>query len=371
MSGRHRQCAGGFDLCRGRRRTEQPPGIVINYIPSSTQIYVGSPGIAVLPNGHYLAKHDEFGPKSTENTVAITPVFRSVDRGQSWQRVATVAGMYWASIFVHQGNAYLIGTGKNHGFVVISRSTDEGVTWTVPKDRSSGLLLDDAKYHCAPVPVVVHEGRIWRAMEDVMGPGGWGSHFRAFVMSAPVGSDLLQAENWVSSNHLGRDPQWLGGAVSGLAGGKRGRDAPGTDRRYSRVDYRPAGEKAAIIEISADGKNATFDPGDRIHRLSRRGQEIHDPLRSGLEDVLDAVESRTAQAQGPGPRPRAERPGIDAVRRSAAVGDACIVLYHPDVNKHGFQYVDWLFEGEDIIAAARIAFGAGHPPLPASTMPTT
>ena len=155
--------------------TEQPPGVVINYIPPATQVYVGSPGIAVLPNGHYLAKHDEFGPKSTENAVAITPVFRSVDRGQSWQRVAMVAGMYWASIFVHQGDAYLIGTSKNHGFVVISRSADEGVTWTVPKDKRSGLLLDDAKYHCAPVPVVVHEGRIWRAMEDVMGPGGWGA----------------------------------------------------------------------------------------------------------------------------------------------------------------------------------------------------
>ena len=129
----------------GLARAEQPPGVVINYIPSRTQVYVGSPGIAVLPNGHYLAKHDEFGPKSTENTEAVTPVFRSVDRGLSWQRVATVKGMYWASIFVHKGDAYLIGTSKNHGFVVISRSRDEGVTWTMPKDKSSGLLLDDAQ----------------------------------------------------------------------------------------------------------------------------------------------------------------------------------------------------------------------------------
>ena len=63
------------------------------------------------------------GPSPPRTPIAVTPVFRSVDRGLSWQRVATVKGMYWASIFVHQGDAYLIGTSKNHGFVVISRST--------------------------------------------------------------------------------------------------------------------------------------------------------------------------------------------------------------------------------------------------------
>ena len=29
---------------------------------------------------------------------------------------------------------------------------------------------------------------------------------------------------------------------------------------------------------------------------------------------------------------------------------------HPDVKNHGFQYVDWLFEGDDLIAACRTAF---------------
>mgnify|MGYP000989627967 FL=1 len=37
----------------------------------------------------------------------------------------------------------------------------------------------------------------------------------------------------------------------------------------------------------------------------------------------------------------------------------CILLYHPDVAKHGFQYVDWLFDGADIIAACRTAYDDG------------
>ena len=33
-----------------------------------------------------------------------------------------------------------------------------------------------------------------------------------------------------------------------------------------------------------------------------------------------------------------------------------MLLKHPDSAKHGFQYVDWLFDGADIIAACRTAF---------------
>jgi hypothetical protein len=351
-------------LALGPAWAEEPPGVVINCIPSQMQVYVGSPGIAVLPNGHYLAKHDEFGPKSTENTVGVTPVFRSVDRGLSWQRVATVKGMYWASIFVHKGRAYLIGTSKNHGDVVISRSRDEGATWTVPKDKNSGLLLDDAKYHCAPVPVVVHQGRIWRAMEDVMGPGGWGSHFRAFMMSAPVGSDLLVASNWVSSNHLGRDPQWLGGEFRGWLEGNAVVTPAGRVVDMLRVDYRPEGEKAAIIEISEDGKKATFDPGTGFVDLPGGAKKFtirFDPVSKMYWTLSNPV------------LPRHKDPDPGRVRNSVALMRSadlrhwemrCIVLYHPDVDRHGFQYLDWLFEDEDIIVASRTAYGTGAEAAP-------
>ncbi len=348
----------------GAARAEQPPGVVINYIPSRTQIYVGSPGIAVLPDGHYLAKHDEFGPKSTENTEAVTPVFRSVDRGASWQRVATVKGMYWASIFVHEGEAYLMGTSKNHGFAVISRSRDEGVTWTVPRDKSSGLLLDDAKYHCAPVPVVIHEGRIWRAMEDVMGPGGWGSHFRVFMMSAPVDSDLLNAGNWVSSNHLGQDPQWLGGQFRGWLEG----NAVVTPQRQVvdilRADYRAEGEKAAIVEISEDGKQATFNPADGFIDFPGGAKKFtirFDPVTKMYWTLSNPVLPKHKD-----PDPGRVRNAV-ALMRSADLRKweiRCIVLYHPDVNKHGFQYLDWLFEGDDMIVASRTAWGEGADAAP-------
>ena len=36
-----------------------------------------------------------------------------------------------------------------------------------------------------------------------------------------------------------------------------------------------------------------------------------------------------------------------------------IILYNPERINHGFQYVDWLFEGDDIIAVSRTAFADG------------
>src|SRR5207245_3088959 len=33
----------------------------------------------------------------------------------------------------------------------------------------------------------------------------------------------------------------------------------------------------------------------------------------------------------------------------------CVVLYHADTAKHGYQYVDWLVDGADLIALVRTA----------------
>src|SRR5689334_20998515 len=57
------------------------PGTVIYHSPAASQVYVGSPGIVQLAKGDYLAKCDEFGPRSTEKTVGVTRVFRSTNRG--------------------------------------------------------------------------------------------------------------------------------------------------------------------------------------------------------------------------------------------------------------------------------------------------
>lgn len=329
------------------------PGVVIDHSFADTKQYIGSPSIAVLSNDEYLASHDLFGPGSSRQQ---TLVFASADKGATWSKRATIEGQWWSSLFVHRGAVYLMGTSREHGFTVIRRSEDGGTTWTTPTDKLSGLLMDDGKYHTAPVPVVVHKGRIWRGMEDEQGHGGWGSHFRAFMMSAPEDADLLNADNWTFSNRLGRNPEWLHGKFGGWLEGNAVVTPDGGIVDMLRADYRVGKEKAAIIKISEDGKEASFNP--------RRGFVDFPGGCKKFSIRYDDVSKRYWSLANWAPRKHASK-NPERVRNTLALvcskdlrywNVRCVLLYHPDTARHGFQYADWLIDGDDIIAVVRTAF---------------
>lgn len=334
-----------------------PPGVVIDYVPASSKNYIGSPTLAILPNGDYVAAHDFFGPGARRNRTAV---FASVDRGKTWTKRAEIDGQFWSSLFVHRGALYIFGASKEHGFCIIRRSTDGGATWTMPADKKSGLLFADAKYHSAPVPVVLHRGRVWRAMEDCMGPGKWGSHFRAFVMSAAEDADLLDADQWTASDRLGRDPAWLGGKFGGWLEGNVVVAPDGQLVNVLRADYRTDLEKAAIIRYSIDDggqAKSTFDSRAGIVDFPGGCKKftIRRDAKSGRYwSLVNAVAE---------PHKGTARP--DRVRNALYLSSSAdlvkwelgpLLLYHPDPGHHAFQYVDWHFDGDDIIAVSRTAF---------------
>ena len=210
-----------------------------------------------MPGGEYVASHDLFGSGTASDT---TEVFVSRDQGQTWQPQATLRGQFWSTLFVHNGQLYLLGTDRVNGAVVIRRSGDGGATWTTPLAGTSGKLLT-GQYSTAPTPVIVSGGRIWRAVEAVR-PGSWGLNFLPFVMSAPVDADLLQASSWTSSNRITPQSTWLGGQFRGFLEGNAVPAPGGGIINILRVHTTTYPERAALIHISADGKTATFNPAD-------------------------------------------------------------------------------------------------------------
>ncbi len=334
------------------------PGTVIAHYPKSTGKYVGSPGIAIVGEGIYLAKHDEFGPGSTEHTSAVSQLYRSEDAGKTWQHTHTFNGLFWASIFTLDDAVYLLGTTKHHGDVVILRSRDAGKTWTEPTDAEHGLLRA-GENHTAPVPVVVHNGRVWRAIEDASGGDKWGARYRAMMMSAPVEADLLQASNWTFSNYIARDPAWLNGKFNAWLEGNAVISPEGKVVNILRVDYNPEGGKGAIVRVSDDGKVATFDPAHDFIDFPGGATKFtirHDPKSK----LYWSLSNHTPEFH------RSTR--ASATRNTLALISSpdlrnwtvrSIVLYHPDVENHAFQYVDWLFEGNDLIVASRTAYDDG------------
>jgi hypothetical protein len=334
----------------------RPPGVVIAHSPASSGIYLGSPGVVKLDDRTLLAKCDEFGPGSTEHSNAVTRLYRSRDGGKNWRRLKDVRGQYWSSIFAHRGAVYLIGPDRHNGQVVIRRSVDRGRTWTEPRDERTGQLTADSGYHCAPVPVVEHAGRLWRAMEDTKGPGGWGSQFRAFMMSAPADADLLLATSWTFSNRVGRDPSWLDGRFGGWLEGNAVVTPEGRIANMLRADFRAHPEKAALIDISADGRTASFDPATGFVEFPGGCKKFtirRDPRDGSYWTLSNFV-------------PESQRGGeVERTRNTLALVHSrdlrhwevrSLLLHHPERDHHGFQYVDWVFEAADLIAVVRTAF---------------
>jgi hypothetical protein len=333
------------------------PGVVIDHSPAASGIYIGSPSLAVLPDGDYVASHDEFGPKSTEHTSAITRVFRSHDRGQTWTQTARVDGQFWSTLFAHHDALYLIGTDKHHGNAIIRRSQDGGCTWTSPTSALSGLLRDNGQYHCAPVPVIEHAGRLWRAMERRDPPTGWGATYCAGVLSAPVDADLLQATNWSFSRFLPSRGDWLNGSFGGWLEGNAVVAPEGQLFDVLRVDTPGYPEKAALVSISADGRTSAFNPATGFIDLPGGAKKFtvrYDPKTSQYWSVVTLVPKSCQKAEKPASIRNTLGLTCSSDLRNWTV--RCILLHHPDSAKHGFQYVDWLFDHDDIIAACRTAF---------------
>ena len=327
--------------------TEKPelPGVVIDQSPDPQRVYVGCPGIAILPNGDYVATHSWFGPGTTVDQMVA---FGSSDRGRTWQHLSNISGQWWSSLFVHRGALYLMGPNKQYGSIVIRRSTDGGRTWTEPKDRVTGLIAADAQYHTAPVPVVVHKGRIWRAMEEYR--GGWGTGFCPLVLSAPEDADLLKAQNWTLSDRLPWGDWkpykgWLEGNIVVTPEGK--------PVDFLRVAW-PRGEKAAIVRISDDGRIVSFDPERDFvdfpggsNKFSIRWDEKTQRYWSLVNKERDPTAFRNVLAL---------ISSTDLRQWTVQT----VLLQHTDSRKHAWQYIDWLFDGEDLIAVSRTAWDGSH-----------
>jgi hypothetical protein len=335
----------------------------LRYQDPATLTFLGSPSLVRLPDGQLLASHDYFGPGcplNHEHEEHLTSVYRSADNGRTWQSLTHVANAFWSSLFVHRGAVYLLGTSQQYGSIVIRRSTDSGCTWTRPRDETSGLLFpggfyhDPPNYHCAPVPVVVANDRVFRAFEDCS-PCSWGRGFKSCVISAAEDADLLQAENWRMTNKLATDPDWAPASWEtpvnlGWLEGNVVVTPAGELWNILRVHSDPNVNKAAIVRISPDGRTATFDPkhdfidfpGGTTKFTIRR-----DPV-SGR--YLSLVNTNVVPTW-PNQRNRLDLAVSWDLRNWEVVHplleDDLETSLDDSLRRTGFQYVDWQFDGED------------------------
>lgn len=332
------------------RDIPEVPGSVVTYSPAKSGLFIGSPGLAVLPNGWLAAKCDLFGPASTEEQSGLTRVFVSWDAGSNWHHSADIADMYWASLFTHGDALYLLGTACEYGSIVIARSEDFGSSWTAPR------VLRAGSYHCAPVPIVEHRGRLWRAFEHRRPASGWAGNFRALLISAPLDDDLLAPESWTASESLSRNPEWNNGDFHGWLEGNVVVTGSGEVLNVLRVHVEGPDDKAAIVRFDESGVTPQFDPATDLIDFPGGATKFtirFDPETQLYWSLVNAIPPRYRQ-----PNPTKVRNTL-ALACSSDLRDwtiASVALFHPDQTKHGIQYVDWLFDDDDIVFLSRTAW---------------
>lgn len=348
----------------------------IRYQDPRTKTYLGSPSIVRLDDGDLLATHDYFGPGSPKDPGGdehLTSVYRSSDGGRTWCNLTHIAGAFWSGLFVLGGDVYLLGTSRHYGAVVIRRSSDGGYTWTHPLDAHSGLLFpggvlkEAPNYHCAPVPIVVRDGRLYRAFEDC-DPCIWGVGFKALVISVDVGADLLDASSWRMSNKLAYDPAWSPSSwgkldAPGWLEGNVVADPEGQLWDVLRFNSSPLGNRAAMVRIEDEGRRLTFDPetgfivlpGGHTKVTIRRDPETcaYVTLSNDTTDgALSTARNRLALC--------VSEDLVNWRRVTTLLRDDSGMTEDVSARQVGFQYVDWQFDGDDLIYIVRTAYDGAH-----------
>ncbi len=179
------------------------------------------------------------------------------------------------------------------------------------------------------------------------------------MLSAPVDADLLDSASWSSTNYLESDPGWFGTEI--CRGWLEGNAVVGPDGSMVdvlRVDHwQGPRTKGAIVEIDETGSRATFDaqtgfidmPGG-VTKFTVR----HDPASGLYWSLVNDVPEPETTARGLRSRNWVALAWSKDLREWN-VGQ--YVLDYPDDDlHHGFQYIDWIVDGDDIAYVSRTAF---------------
>ena len=338
-------------------------GTIVNYLHPDDEAYafsgryLCSPSLLRLPDGALLASMDLYAGGTPQN---LTLIFRSDDDGATWHHLCELFPAFWTKLFLHRGAVHALACSTEYGDLLIGRSDDGGRTFGAPTVllRGSGGRRGWAGVHKNPQPVVTFADRVWNTLE-------WGSwtqgYHAAMVMSASEDADLLDASSWRFSEPLAYDHVAWGlpaGPAMILEGCLVERDgALYNIMRYEMGSLTPNYGLAIALRVDTSNPEArlrferTIDfPANHskfvIRRHSASGAyysvatRISDPAHVGARTTLSLMRSSDLWNW---------EVVRDIWRRPVS-----------ECQKVGFQYSDFLLEGDSIPFLTRVAYNGAH-----------
>lgn len=345
-------------------RTGYVPGTVINYVHPEDKIYqfsgcyLSSPGLIKLPSGDLMASMDLFQYGGN-----MTLLYKSKDKGVTWEYVNDLFPAFWGKLFLNKGSLYFLCVDDTYGSLIIGRSDDEGETWTPPiRLISSCARLSAGGVHKSAVPVVNHDGRIWSAVEYGIKKGEL-MHRQAALVSADENSDLLDPASWRCTEFLPYDRNWEGSPECfhlDFIEGNAVVSPDGCICNFMRLEAfypsKPVYNKAIILKSEKNDPDAPL-----------KFDRIVDAAVGIRHKFLIQKEPKTGKYVILGNENGEDKPQRTVLSMSVSddfynwkVVKRILDFRDADPGFVGFQYPDFIFEGDDILFLSRTAFNQAN-----------
>ncbi len=329
-------------------------GIVVNYLHPEDEAYdfsgryLCSPSLVRHPEGYLLASMDVFAGNYPQN---LTLIFRSDDDGKHWRYVTELLPCFWGKLFVHKGEVYMLGVSTEYGDLLIGKSSDGGKTFGEPTVllRGSNGKAGNMGWQRTPFPLYEYQGRLWGSLDY----GSWGKGYHAAaILSVSVDDDLLDADNWSFSEPLRYDPAWPGVAAGKSCGTLEGAIVEKDGKLWDIMRYHAEGMWGLVLcyEINTENPEAPL----------RFDHVIQFPCNHSKFEIFFHKGKYYSLAN----RILCFEKGNMRNLLSLMVSDDCehwevrqdVIDYRDeDPEKIGFQYVDCLIEGDEMLFLCRTA----------------
>ncbi len=340
-------------------RTGETVGTVVNYLHPEDQVYsfsgnyLCSPSLVKYPDGTLLASMDVFKPEAPQN---LTLIYRSDDNGQTWYYVSELMPCFWGKMFLHKNELYMLAVSTEYGDLLIGKSTDKGKTFTTPTVLLRGSSSNkSAGVHKNPQNVVFYKGRIYETLEW----GTWGTPYKhaAMVMSCDENEDLLIAENWHFTEPLAYNPKWEGVAVGQAMGTLEGTlcvnpkgELMNVMRYQTTINSVPKYGLVLQYRVNTEDPDAplTYSHSTKFPANRSKFMMKYDSVSKKYYSVA----TRILSDSGIDNRNLLSLMVSDDMENWEVLSDLLDYRTH-NAAKVGFQYVDFEFDGEDIIYLCR------------------
>ena len=336
-------------------------GTVVNYLHPDDEVYafsgryLCSPSLVRHPDGYLLASMDLYAPSAPQN---LSLIFRSDDNGESWYYLSELMPCFWGKLFVHRGVLYMLSCSTEYGDLLIGKSEDGGKTFSAPVTLLRGLggKLKSVGVHKNPQNILSYGGRLYETLEW----GSWGNteyYHAAMVMSCDENDDLMNPESWHFTPPVKYDPRWEGVAEDGYKGNIEGTLCVAPDGGlYNYMRYQTEEKKILVYRVNTDDPDAPLAyshavefPGN-LSKFMIKYDETSGRYYSIVSRRID--EPKTGR-------------NLLSLLSSADLAhwdlERDLIDHRDDDPKQvGFQYVDFLFDREDIIYLCRTAMNKAN-----------